>query len=155
MHDVGTCQLLYAIKVKITLDKRGSQRNATITGGLQDNCLAPLCVPALLLYDPFILEPHIVIFVVQREEDVYLLDSIPGVLFCRQVQSSLLRISHSLAVRGLNSEVDSKDGCRIIGFSFVWPDVASLCSSCHVETLFDAMAVLLFGFIFVYRSWRV
>ena len=79
----------------------------------------------------------IVIFVEQREEDAHLLDSIPVVLFCPHNQSSLFRIPHTLAVRRLNFEVGSKDGHRIIGFSFMWPDAATSSSSCHVQTLFD------------------
>jgi hypothetical protein len=83
----------------------------------------------------------VVIFVIQREEDVHLLDLIPVVSFRPDDQSSLLRIPHSLAVRRLNFEVGSKDGHGIIGFSFEWPDAATSLS-CHLETLvFDVLFV--------------
>jgi hypothetical protein len=45
----------------------------------------------------------VVIFVLQREEDVHLHDLIPVVLFCPQNRSLFFRIPHSLAVRRLNS----------------------------------------------------
>jgi hypothetical protein len=85
----------------------------------------------------------VVIFVVQREEDGHLFDSMPVVvLFRPQNQSPLFRIPHSLAVCRLNFEAGSKDGHIIIGFSFVWPDAANSSSSlCHVETLFDVLFV--------------
>jgi hypothetical protein len=71
----------------------------------------------------------VLIVVVQRKEDVHLLDSIPIVLFCPENQYSLFLIPHSLAVCRLNFEVDSKDGHKSIGFSFVWPDAATSSSS--------------------------
>jgi hypothetical protein len=85
----------------------------------------------LICFGKFLDPSTIVIFVVQREEDVHLLDSIPVLPFCPQVQSLLLDIACSLAVPCLNFEVGSTDGYRIIGFSFVWPDRATSSSSLH------------------------
>jgi hypothetical protein len=105
----------------------------------------------MVLFGKFLDANIVVIFVIQREEGVHLLDLIPVVLFCPDDQSSLLRIPHSLAVRRLNFEVGSKDGHRILGFSFEWPDAATSLS-CHLETLVLMCALFTvrwFGILFV------
>ncbi len=95
----------------------------------------------MVLFGKFLDANIVVIFVIQREEDVHLLDSIPVVSFCPDDQSSLLRIPHSLAVRRLNFEVGSKDGHGIIGFSFKWPDAPTSSSSSLDTLVFDLLFV--------------